>query len=233
MHLRKGFTLIELLVVIAVIGILAMIIIPSLQTSRLKAKNASIVMTLSNVHAIVDASKYPGSLEQVCQDFEEGGEFAHVRAGVENNGGIWYCDSTVTDYRIFAKLHTSVTLANILFGLPVYAQAEDAESDIHSFGNYYCLNSDLESNFTHWSGENILYPSCSDGDYTSTVQDPEPTPEPTPDPELEPEPEPPIEHGGPTCDGNKVEVCHFGNTLCVSTDALKGHLKHGDHEGSC
>lgn len=231
----KGFTLIELLVVVAIIGIISTIIVPSYNRATLKGKNASIVTTMSSIDSLVDASKYPGSLETVCFDFEPGGEFAHIRTSVEEKGGIWHCDSTVADYRIYVKLHTSVTLAegdtDSVFGKSAFAQGD--ESYNHNFGNYYCSNSNFESNFTHWSGENLVYPSCSDEDYTSVVQDPEPTPDPTPEPDPQPEPDPPLEDGGPACDADKTEVCHFNKTLCVSSKALKGHTKHGDTIGSC
>ena len=37
------------------------------------------------------------------------------------------------------------------------------------------------------------------------------------------------------CDDNnkKVNICHNGNTLCVSVDAIQAHLDHGDTQGSC
>lgn len=228
---KKGFTLIELLVTIAIIGILAAVIISSLSEARSRAKNASIVRTMANIDAVIDADKYPGSLAGLCLDFEPGGEFAAIREGVENNGGIWHCDSTVADYRIFAKLNQDVVLSQKnIFGSPVYAQEDSVD---HSFGNYYCLNSNFEKKFTHWSGDNLAYPSCDDSDYINTPVDPEENPDPTPDPEPETDPEPPLENNGPACTGNKVEVCHHNKTLCVSSKALKAHLKHGDSEGVC
>lgn len=33
--------------------------------------------------------------------------------------------------------------------------------------------------------------------------------------------------------GNKVEVCHNGHTISISTSALQAHLNHGDTEGPC
>ena len=34
-------------------------------------------------------------------------------------------------------------------------------------------------------------------------------------------------------DSNKVTVCHNGNTICVSPNAVPAHLDHGDHLGGC
>ncbi|MCA9368577.1 prepilin-type N-terminal cleavage/methylation domain-containing protein, partial [Candidatus Kaiserbacteria bacterium] len=76
---RKGFTLIELLVTIAIIGILATVIVQSISKARLRARNASIVSTMSSISTIIDMSKYPGSLANLCLDFEPGGEFAAIR----------------------------------------------------------------------------------------------------------------------------------------------------------
>jgi len=65
---RKGFTLIELLVVIAIIGLLASIVLVSLNSARAKARDAKRVSELRQIQAALEMY-YSGINSYVVGDF--------------------------------------------------------------------------------------------------------------------------------------------------------------------
>jgi len=82
--LKRGFTLIELLVVIAIIGILASVVLASLNSARDKGEDAATKSNLNNIRAQAelfydDNSNYDG----VCDD-------TNVAQGVTAASGVCY-----------------------------------------------------------------------------------------------------------------------------------------------
>lgn len=68
--LRRGFTLIELLVVIAIIGILASVVLASLNSARDKGADAAIKSNLNNARAQAELyyDNHDRSYNEVCTD---------------------------------------------------------------------------------------------------------------------------------------------------------------------
>ncbi len=103
---NRGFTLIEILVVIAIIGILASVVLASLNSARDKGADAAIKSSINNARAQAElfyddnSSSYDG----LCADET----ITNIETSVEGAGGTFSCDDgDGSAYRISSTLQTS------------------------------------------------------------------------------------------------------------------------------
>lgn len=145
---RKGFTLIELLVVIAIIGILATIVLVSLNAARQKARDTKRLGDLRQVALALemyydDERKYPGGTESSgCDDWtamdsaiETGGYMTSVPVDPINSGTkVYTYESNEVDYVLRAQLENTknVALDTDVDGTVLSCNCADASY-------YYCI----------------------------------------------------------------------------------------------
>ncbi|MDD3662853.1 MAG: type II secretion system protein [Candidatus Pacebacteria bacterium] len=102
MNKNKGFTLIELLVVIAIIGILASVVLASLNSARAKGADAAVKANLNNMRAQAEiVYDDNGDYATVCADDNiAAAQAAAVSAG--GNGGV--CNDDAAYWTAWAGL---------------------------------------------------------------------------------------------------------------------------------
>lgn len=102
--LQRGFTLIELLVVIAIIGILASVVLASLNTARDKGTDAAIQASVNNfrAQAEIDGNQADGSVDYVAVCTSGGTLTADIDS--KNGTGGMYCSDETATWMLAADL---------------------------------------------------------------------------------------------------------------------------------
>lgn len=109
----RGFTLIELLVVIAIIGILASVVLASLNSARDKGADAAIKANLANIRAQAqlyyedNGSSYETASTCTTGMFSGDTTIANqIDAASSSASGAVDCDSNGDDWKVAAQLST-------------------------------------------------------------------------------------------------------------------------------
>ena len=125
----RGFTLIELLVVIAIIGILASVVLISLQSARKKGNDSRVISDVQQIRtqaeAVYDGSNYNAAMTVNNNAITNGSGL--VASGVPlqlytdaaSNGGVLFAKTTagnVTAYAIYGALPSTNNLSYFCIG---------------------------------------------------------------------------------------------------------------------
>lgn len=111
MNNKKGFTLIELLVVIAIIGVLASVVLASLNSARSKGSDASIKASINNARAQAELyydNQSPKSYSGVCASANGIQPFASSSDSTNGSGSV-VCNDSATAWAVQAQLVASTT----------------------------------------------------------------------------------------------------------------------------
>ncbi len=111
---NRAFSLIELLLVVAIIGILSSITLVSLNQSKIKARDARIIL---GIRQLVPFAEFiynkKNSYADLCDDGEiridylYQDELTSINMEISNNGGYVFCYADTNKYCIYSRLNIS------------------------------------------------------------------------------------------------------------------------------
>ena len=95
--MQRGFTLIELLVVIAIIGILASVVLASLNSARDKGSDAAIKSNLNNIRAQAElVYDEDGDYDAVCTDTNVSSAVSAASGDCDDDASAWAVESALS-----------------------------------------------------------------------------------------------------------------------------------------
>jgi prepilin-type N-terminal cleavage/methylation domain-containing protein len=147
----KGFTLIELLVVIAIIGILASIVLVSLNTARGKAQDVKIVSGVKQLKTIIESNYSGATYPDLTNDSPIYGGFVADGNPGTSTINILLNDINTLGGEVFVKTEPD-TAGSAVFNYAIYGRLVSTSTQ------YFCVDSKGKTNQNALTRDTVTCP---------------------------------------------------------------------------